>query len=293
VAAGGLGRDRFASGARGLLRAARRPRARAEWESRLSRLADDRLLIAERAIRERRQEARLLSQIGSVRAVLAVGGADPQTLEDSRQAFAGVIHDDPHMTVAVVDASGTLRSSLGAGAALAAAELIAPALEALARRSGSLTHPLRRGANALTLEFSEPIIGATGRTEGAVLLAVNAAAALGEHFPRASVPGQERLFVVVPEGDALLVVAPESWGEAGGSFRLPASDASTFAAAAVSAARRYGEFSDERGHRVIAATRQSGDRLGARRGGGSRHGALFRRGRSRGSRRPPSRCSSR
>ncbi len=51
-------------------------------------------------------------------------------------------------------------------------------------------------------------------------------------------------------------MAPEWWGEAGAAFRLPASDRTTFASAALSGARGAGEFSDGRGHAVLSASRR-------------------------------------
>jgi len=47
---------------------------RADWESRLSALADDRLAIAERAIHDWRRDAHLLAGLESVRALFAPGG---------------------------------------------------------------------------------------------------------------------------------------------------------------------------------------------------------------------------
>ena len=92
--------------------------------------------------------------------------------------------------------------------------------------------------------------------------------------PRANATAHERLFVVIPEAGRILVVAPEWWGEAGAAFRLPASDRTTFASAALAGPRGAGEFSDGRGHRVLAASApHPRDRLGHRRRGRSRRGA--------------------
>ncbi len=52
------------------------------------------------------------------------------------------------------------------------------------------------------------------------------------------------------------MVAPEVWGEAGAAYRVPVGDRSTFASAAFERPRGSGEFSDGRGHRVLAAMRR-------------------------------------
>ncbi len=72
-------------------------------------------------------------------------------------------------------------------------------------------------------------------------------------------PRASGLTVVLAEGEALVVVAPRRDAEARDVYRVPASDRTTFAAAALTGHRTSGEFSDGRGGRVLAATRQLPD----------------------------------
>ncbi len=91
-----------------------------------------------------------------------------------------------------------------------------------------------------------------------MFLVVDARRAFADAFPRgAAIP--ERLFVVIPERGAVLVVGPSETGLTGPSFRLPSSDRSTFAAAALQGTLADGDFSDGRGHLVLAAARRLPD----------------------------------
>ncbi|MFY9551189.1 MAG: PAS domain S-box protein, partial [Thermoanaerobaculia bacterium] len=103
---------------------------------------------------------------------------------------------------------------------------------------------------------AEPVSLKAGRPSGAVVVTVDAAAALAQLFPAASGADEERLFVVLREGNTFLLVSPQMRGESGSIRRLPASDRESFAYAALSAPRRNGEFGDGRGRRVLAASRQ-------------------------------------
>ncbi len=227
--------------------------ARAGWESRLSLLADDRLAIAERALHEWRHDAHLLGRVEAIRAAFTERqpGPDIRPGEELDEAAAR----EPGMSIVLVDDSGAVRSA-SAGTPAPGPELLAPARLAIGARRMEISHPIVRGSDALTLEIAEPVLGDTGAPLGAVLLTLDASQALGRLFPRASGASPERLFVVVREGDRILVVSPEWWGEPGAAYRLAASDSSTFAAAALDSARGAGEYSDGRGHRVFAATRR-------------------------------------
>ena len=92
-----------------------------------------------------------------------------------------------------------------------------------------------------------------------MLVAVDAANALGALFPRPEGPESERLYVVLREGDRFLVVAPERRGDPDSEYRLPLDDRTTFAAAALAGPPVSGEYSDGRGHRVLAAARPIAD----------------------------------
>ena len=109
--------------------------------------------------------------------------------------------------------------------------------------------------------MTEPVSDPGGRPAGALLLSVDAAEAFAALFPRSRPvgPKTERLHVVLREGDALVIVAPAHWGEAGASYRLPASDRTSFAAMSLANARGAGEFTDGRGRKVLAATRRIPD----------------------------------
>jgi PAS domain S-box-containing protein len=233
---------------------------RSEWESRLARLADDRLAIAERAMHGWRHEADLLGRLESVRELVGRRGEGSaavraQRSSRGRAALDDLVREEPGMEIGVVDGEGRL-SAASAGASWGHPALLEPARRALAGNRTVVAHPIREGSDALMLAIAEPILEDSGRAKGAVLVAVDAADAFGRHFPRAGESSHERLFVVVPEADQYLLVAPEWRGEAGASYRVPASDRSTFAAAAMESPRGAGEFSDGRGRRIIAASRR-------------------------------------
>ncbi len=228
---------------------------RAQWESHLSLLADDRAVIAERAIHDWRREAHRVAGLDSVRALFAEGGSAESAVERVRRDLDLTVLDEGDLSIGVVDAAGRMRAVSADAEPFDDAD-VAPGRQALAERHAVLAHPIHAGDDALHLEVAEPVSDLAGRVAGSVLLAVDAAEAMGALFPRRGGLGSERLFVVVREGDTFLVVAPEVWGEPGASYRLPAGDRSTFAAAALSRPRGSGEFSDGRGHRVLAATRR-------------------------------------
>jgi PAS domain S-box-containing protein len=231
---------------------------RADWESRLARAADDRHALVDRALRQWRDEVHLLGRLESVRALVAAGSAGPRPAQDpgplARRALDEAAETEPGGFAAVTDRSGGVL--LSTGNAAIGADALAPA-----RRAAQENHPLLQrsdpaGSDALDLEIAEPILEESGAAAGAVFLVVDAGRAFADPFPASGSRAPGRLLVVVPEADRLLVVAPASPGEVGAAFRLPASDRSTFAAAALGAPRASGEFSDGRGHAVLAATRR-------------------------------------
>ncbi len=229
---------------------------RAHWESRLARAADDRHALVDRALRQWRDEVHLLGRLESVRALVTRGPGGPRGAPDpvppARRALDEAAETEPGGFAAVTDRSGNVLVATGNGATLA--DVLGPA-----RRAANHSLLLRSdpaGSDALNLEIAEPILEESGAAAGAVFLVVDAGRAFTALFPASGPRTLERLFVVVPEADRLLVVAPASLGEAGAAFRLPAADRSTFAAAALGAQRAAGEFSDGRGHTVLAATRR-------------------------------------
>jgi PAS domain S-box-containing protein len=229
---------------------------RADWAHRLSILADDRLTIADRAIQEWRDDARHLAGSESVRALLAVAGGPSGAVEErARRDLDELAGTEPDVTVGVVDGSGRLRAS-STGAQLFGEEGLASALRALAETQAILGQRASPGPERHALEIAEPVPGPAGRPSGAVFLTVKARRAMVTLFPGSRGISPERLHVVLREGDALLVVSPERWGETGSSYSLPAADRTTFASAALRTARSEGEFTDGRGHRVLAATRR-------------------------------------
>ncbi len=233
--------------------------ARAEWESRLSQLADDRLAIAEGAIHEWRAEAQMLGRLESVRALVARGasGSESASAGDAvvrtRRAFEETAAEESGMTIELVDEAGRVLSASSEARPLEP-ERLAPARRALQERRAVVERASLQGSDSLTLEIAEPVREAAGAAS--VVVTVDAAGALARHFPRAGARSPERVLLVVPEGERILVVAPDRQGEPEGAFRLPVSDHSTFAAAAMALPAVAGEFSDGRGHRVIAATRR-------------------------------------
>jgi PAS domain S-box-containing protein len=228
---------------------------RADWKERLSALADERLAVAERAIYDWREHAHTLAGRESIRSLFAPGGGAPPAEARARRELDDRVRDAPDFSIGIVDESGRLRASSTFAAALDQTEL-GPAFRAIEQRRTVVEHPPRHGVVNLDLSVAEPVSDPAGRPSGAVFVAVHAAEALGKLFPKTGGPAGERLHVVLREGDALVVVAPAHWGESGASYRLPAGDRTTFAAAAMGRPRSEGEFSDGRGHRVLAATRR-------------------------------------
>ena len=236
--------------------------ARTEWESRLSRLADDRLAIAERAIHQWKQAAILLARLDDVQELVRVrpagNAADRAVSALVRRDLDDVVSGDPDLAIAVVDAAGrTVQASSLSG--VFDADALEPARRAVDERHEALGHPVSAADPSPTLEIAEPILAGSGEAAGSVLIVVDASGAFGRHFPRATGAPHERLFLVIAEPDAILVVAPEWKGEAGSRFRLPAGRDSGFATAALASARIAGEFSDGRGGRVLAVSRRIPD----------------------------------
>ncbi|HVQ54662.1 MAG TPA: cache domain-containing protein, partial [Thermoanaerobaculia bacterium] len=228
---------------------------RAHWDSHLSRLADDRLAVAERALHEWRHEAHLVGQLESVRALVSPRGASAAQSTLAHQELVETAGLEAGVVVGVTDRTGRVLSTSddsGAGSP----ELAAPARMTIEERHPIIVRSAAEGSDALTLAIAEPLLEESGTPAGTVVLVVDAHQALGDLFARANATAHERLFVVVPEAGRILVVAPEWWGEAGAAFRLPASDRTTFASAALAGSRGAGEFSDGRGHRVLSASRR-------------------------------------
>jgi PAS domain S-box-containing protein len=228
---------------------------RADWERRLSVLADDRLAIADRAIEEWREDARLLAGSENVRALVSGPAPSGEAAERARRDIDELARTEPQVAVGIVDGAGQLRAS-STGAQLFGEAGLASALRALAETHAILGQRDSPGPERHALEIAEPVPGPEGRPSGAVLFTVKAPRAMATLFPGSRGSSPERLHVVLREGDALLVVAPERWGEDGSSYSVPAADRTTYASAALRAARTSGEFSDGRGNRVLAATRR-------------------------------------
>ena len=233
---------------------------RDDWDSRLSRLADDRLALAKRALDEWRDEAHLLGRVESVRALVARRSPAPPrgaTAEPGSSAggeLRQAVESEPGMLVAVMDRDGRVVSASAEDGAVGP-ELLAPARRATAERRSLVTRAAPAGSDALTLEIVEPILGRLGR--GGRRRPLRRGRPAGSREPlSASADSREQLFVVVPEASRILVVSPEWSGETGTSYQLATSERSSFASAALAAPRAAGEFSDGRGHRVLAATRR-------------------------------------
>jgi two-component system cell cycle sensor histidine kinase/response regulator CckA len=233
--------------------------ARADWQSRLSRAADDRLALADRALQQWHEEVHLIGRLESVHSLLTrrSDGRRPE-LPDAGLIVRGALDEaalmEPGAVVSVADRDGNV--VLSTTSAALAPEALEPAREAMRGHRTLVSRLAAAGTDALTLEFAEPVVEASGEAAGAVVLVVDARRALTDLFPRPGSSAPERLFIVVPEADRYLVVAPSGPDEAGEAYRLPVSDRATFAAAAFAAPRAVGEFSDGRGHIVFAATRR-------------------------------------
>jgi two-component system cell cycle sensor histidine kinase/response regulator CckA len=244
-----------------VLSVARAARAdRADWERRLSALADVRLAVADRAIQEWRRDARALAGSESVRVLLTDAGRSGAVAERARRDIEELARSEPNVAIGVVDGSGRLRAS-STGVQLFGEAGLASALRALTQTQAILGHRVpgpeaSPGPEKHALEIAEPVPGPGGRASGAVFLTVEAPHAMAVLFPGSHEGSPERLHVILRAGNALLVVSPDRWGQADSSYSLPATDRTTFASAALQDARSAGEFSDGRGDRVLAATRR-------------------------------------
>ena len=211
--------------------------------------------MAERALHEWRHEAHLVGRLEGVRALVSARGASAGESALAHQELVEAAGLEPGTVLGVTDRSGRVLSISDDGGS-AATELVSPARMSIEKRHPLVVRTGAEGSDALTLAIAEPVLEESGAAAGTVVLVVDARQALGDLFARANATAHERLFVIVPEAGQILVVAPEWWGEPGASFRLPASDRTTFASAALAGPRGAGEFSDGRGHRVLAATRR-------------------------------------
>ncbi|MGE5414399.1 MAG: PAS domain S-box protein [Syntrophomonadaceae bacterium] len=221
--------------------------ARAQWESRLSLAADDRLALAEHALRRWRERVHRLAQLDGIRALLH-GGSQPRSASTLGAVLAEDSDTEEGTLAAVADRAGHfLLASTG--------EPPPEAAEAARSAVAENRHVLRRliapSTGPLAVEFAEPI-EEDGAGAGAVILLVDARRSLAEHFAPPGASRPERLLLIVPEAQGLLVV-PAFGAE---PYRLPAADPSTFAAASLSGPRASGEFSDGRGRAALVATRR-------------------------------------
>jgi PAS domain S-box-containing protein len=230
---------------------------RAEVESRLARLAEDRAVVAERAIQDWRDEARAMAGRESVRALFVAAGGGPAAAERARRDLDETVRADPGVSISVVDVTGQLRAASTGNRLFDDADRRS-AFRAVREAHALLSHPEHADEETLELEFAEPVAGPSGRPAGAVVVAVGASEAFAELFPDPA-PESERLTVVLAEGEALVIVAPRRNREPPDVYRVPASDKTTFATAALAGPRASGEFSDGRGGRVLAATRHLPD----------------------------------
>jgi len=222
--------------------------ARADWDGRLGREADDRLAIAVGAVRHWRESAHALGRLEAIRASLHGGSA--KSAEAARFALFESARDEEGALAGVTDRNGRL--------VLASAKTEAPrgTLETAGQAAGERRAILRRLPGAapgpLAVEVAEPVVEDSGGVGGAVFLVVDARPSLFENFHSPQAGRPERLLVIVPEGDALLVVA----GPHTDLERVPLSDRSSLAAAALGAPRIAGEFPDGRGGTMLAAARR-------------------------------------
>jgi len=222
--------------------------ARAAWDARLARTADDRLAIAEGAVLRWHERARLLGRLDAVRSALHGGSA--RSADAARAALVDTASAEEGVLAGVADRGGRLvlassKTEAPRGALDIAGEAAAEDRPLLRRLPSSAGEPVE-------VEVAEPVVEESGRAGGAVFLVVDARTSLFDHFPAPGAAEPERLLVIVPDGDALLVVSgPHVEPE-----RIAASDRSSLAAAALAAPRSEGEFRDGRGRPVLAASRR-------------------------------------
>ena len=225
--------------------------ARTDWHARLGRIADDRVTLAERSLRAWHDGVHRLARLESVRALVRARSGEAPV----RHALEEAAGEAPGTEIAVADRDARVLAATRTGDA---ADRLGPVRDALKARVSVARRLGGDGTDDLTVELAEPVLEDSGEAAGAVFLVVDARRAFADAFPRgAAIP--ERLFVVIPERGAVLVVGPSETGLTGPSFRLPSSDRSTFAAAALQGTLADGDFSDGRGHLVLAAARRLPD----------------------------------
>ncbi len=221
--------------------------ARAEWENRLALAADDRLALAEHALRQWRDRVHRLARLDGVRALLQDG--PPRAASTLGALLSEESDADEAALAAVADGTGRLLLASTADPPEAAAEA---ARAALAERRPIVRRLAAAASGPLAVEIAEPVLETSGGRTGAVLLLVDARRSFTEHFAPPDASRPERLVLIVPEAEGLLVVP--AFGS--DSYRLAPGNPSTFAAAALSGPRAFGEFDDGRGRHVLAATRR-------------------------------------
>jgi two-component system cell cycle sensor histidine kinase/response regulator CckA len=235
----------------------------AEWRSRLSRLADDRLALAERALDDWKTQARLIGRQASVRQRLLARRTGSRSASETvlearvREELDELAQDEAGLSVRLVDASGALVQSSSLSPVLTDVGLSA-VRRALADRRTVIGRPADAAPDELTLQIAEPVADDTGAPAGAVVLTLDAAPAFGRYFLRATAGPREHLFLVVPDETGILVIAPEWQTDVGGTHREPPESAGaskTFAAASLRSPRTAGEFVDAAGRPVMAVSR--------------------------------------
>ncbi len=246
---------------------ARRARTTAsrDWEARLATLADQHAAQVHEWLRERRGEARLLARLPAI--------ADLVQRPDGRAGPAGSDSDRSlgEVLQAAMETYGCRSISVfGAGGRVAIergeptvgdAERLADVVRRSGREASSLlaSRPERTLSVGLAVPIFAPSDAAAGGRDvvGVVLLTPDPSASLFPVFSADPLPtSTDEAYLVARQGDSVRVVSPRHRPAPAAAPPLPRSGGRRVGLEALAASQASGEFVDDRGETVLAATRR-------------------------------------
>lgn len=242
----------------------------AAWEGREVNIADQKAKILSTWLEERKGDAETIAMLPGVEGLLPRGSARrtlPVPSAEVRGVVIAVLDQivgaHGYVGAYVLDPRGrTVIHSAGSPALSHEAQQVA---RSVARQARFGTEALQGGSQRGFFVFGTPILPATTGheraapgSEGVALLLVNPSLDPFPSFVSESIPTRTGEIVLVHRvGSEVVFLSPVRHTQAGtAELRHPFSDRTLAARAALEGHRTFGEFTDYRGARVLAATRQ-------------------------------------
>src|SRR5215472_16175283 len=161
-----------------------RSAAKADWLSRLSLTADDRLALAERELQSWKADVHWLGKQDAVRGLLAAhapGEASEKPAAAARRALEDAAQGEPGVALSVADLDGRVVATTEPRNDTRGMPIVR---DAVARREPALARIPSESPDELSVEVAEPVLEDTGKPDGAVFLVADARRAFAWSFRR-------------------------------------------------------------------------------------------------------------